>query len=238
MISINEKYLEWDSNFFNLKICRVNNNYSEFDWNLVSKELKEKLYDLAYVFSEYPISNKAEIIYCKSFDLVDVKIVYEITITNEMPVDIMCVEFNSSVHNIYEVYDLAIQSGEYSRFRIDKGFDENKFYQLYKEWVDKSIDLSIADGLIIAQIEGQIVGFVTYKAENERIVIGLIAVSGAFRGRKIGTYLVNEVINRALALKINKLQVATQLDNLLACKFYEKLNMKINSKTNIYHLWL
>ena len=127
MISLNEKYLEWDSNFFNLKICRINNDYSEFDWNLVLNELKEKEYDLAYVFSEYPISNKAEIINCKYFDLVDVKIVYEITITNVMPVDIMCVEFNSAVHNIYEVYDLAIQSGEYSRYRIDKGFEENKF---------------------------------------------------------------------------------------------------------------
>lgn len=238
MNNVIEKYLEWDSNFFDLKICRLIIAQETINWEAVCKNLRDKNYDLVYVFSDFPITNFVNSFDLRSFELVDIKITYELTLTSKMPINITCEDFNQTIHDIESIYELAFDSGEYSRFKIDSNFGNSKFKKLYKEWVDKSIDSTIADGVIVSKINEHIVGFITYKVEEGIITIGLIAINKDYRGKNIGTSLVNEVINRALNLKLKKLHVATQLNNILACKFYEKLNMNIYSKSNIYHLWL
>lgn len=48
-----------------------------------------------------------------------------------------------------ELYELAIQAGVDSRYRLDPNFDSGEFERLYKTWIDNSLNGSIADYVLV-----------------------------------------------------------------------------------------
>jgi dTDP-4-amino-4,6-dideoxy-D-galactose acyltransferase len=139
---------------------------------------------------------------------------------------------NTSSYNSNDDYNkiekLALLSGKYSRYNLDRNFINNEFSQLYKEWLANSIS---KDRIIK--------GFVTYKLElkSEQIVIGLIAVDGSEQGKGIGKELLQSIENIAISNRIKQIIVATQLQNKRAMQFYLSCGYAIKEQQQIYHLW-
>jgi len=230
------KYLNWDSNFFSLKIGQmfVNN-----DDNLIDRledALKSK-YDLIYLIGDNEFIINNEILLKYNGKLVDRKVTYIKylkLIKEEMP---FIYEYLKNELKP-ELEQLAYEAGKYSRFKLDNNFKEIYFYKMYKTWIEESIKHNIANKIFVADNKNIIKGFVTLKILDNKGVIGLIAVSPNSQGKGYGKSLLNICENTLFNNNVKQIEVSTQFENYNACSFYEKCGYKINEIKNIYHFWL
>jgi ribosomal protein S18 acetylase RimI-like enzyme len=222
------KYLDWDSSFFNKNIglLDLSNGFqcSEF----------QNDYDLIYVISRDEVN-----LDIPNFKLgySENKIVFsKKTIQNKESADVnIFSEINDSYKN--EIYDLAFESGKYSRFKLDSNFSQTEFEKLYKKWVDNSYTKEFADGVLIYKEQNFILGFVTYKVWEGYATIGLIAVCPKHQGKGIGKKLIQSVENELVNIGVAELRIPTQLQNEKACLFYKGLGYDIIEKKCIKHFW-
>jgi dTDP-4-amino-4,6-dideoxy-D-galactose acyltransferase len=134
---------------------------------------------------------------------------------------------------------LAWQSGEYSRFALDKRLPADAFRQLYSQWLRNSLNGNIARAVFtLPDTTGQELGLLTLGEKNGRADIGLLAVDKQARGQRVGKRLVAEARRWAVGAGYAELQVVTQRDNAPACGFYESCGFAISHEEHIYHLWL
>ncbi len=229
--------LSWDSDFFQLNIGKI--EIRELDDNVISqiKELAiQEGYDLIYIYSDIKQELKDQSVF-----LVDDKVTYFYDI--ESPV------LSVPEMNLLELYDasviddsiycLALQAGEYSRFKLDKKFPDASFESMYRAWIENSVSGRIADEVWVCQtnMEEKYAGLLTLKKEEEA-TIGLIAVDDTCRGQKIGSLLLSQAKKSAFEGGIKRLNVSTQYMNVAACKFYESNQFKVKEIKYIYHMWL
>lgn len=217
--------LEWDSTFFNFEIGEIENsgdikkgNYEGFD--LLYIKTNEEINILGY-----------------RLNYEENKVLFEKTITALTNMTDNIKQISESEYNINEIYDLAYESGKYSRFLKDNLFGESNFKKLYKEWVDNSITKKFADDILLYFINDKVVGFVTYKKHEDYGQIGLIAVDKRYQGKGIGRQLINKVENALYQEGIKKSRIPTQLQNKEACFFYKKIGYEIIESIPIKHYW-
>ena len=219
--------LDWDSNFFELQIaeCFIDNQ---------SVINVEKTYDLIYVFSNsdkdinlpgYSESYKEnKIVYIKDLD------------KNQLDCENI-LSFSSTNFSREQLYKLSFESGKYSRFKKDKKFSIQQFENLYKRWIDNSLDFGFSDDILVYVEEKKIIGFISYKIKNNEATIGLVAVLPNYQGKGIGKKLLQFVENELIKNDIKVLNIPTQKENLEACSFYEKRGYKVKQSIIIKHFW-
>jgi len=234
------KQLKWDSDFFGYKIAQVNNGESiEIKLPSILTFLKESDYKL--LVWKIPLENKKlfEIAINNKGILVDEKTTYTILINKNI--------INSNTPKIIEypykginkeLLNLAIESGEFSRFKIDLNFKNGEFKKLYKKWIERSVKKEIAEKVFVYILNNKIVGMITIGKKNSKGAIGLIAVNKEYRGLNIGKQLIQNAINYFNSISVTKLEVVTQGKNKQACLFYEKCNFKIKKIEYVFHFWL
>lgn len=135
---------------------------------------------------------------------------------------------------------LALQSGEYSRFRLDPRFGPSVFPRLYGLWLRNSLSRELAREVLVFAPEAgpDALGLLTLGVKHERADIGLLAVDEQARGQQIGQQMVHAARQRTAAWGLAELQVVTQLGNEPACRFYRKCGFAEDAVEHIYHLWL
>ena len=234
---MNIEKLNWDTEFFGYEIGKVTlkgfaiEQYEGF----LEKATKSKM-RLIYVFPLDRISVKT-LLDCK-IPLVDTKVTFEKAdfISFKSVNNIKSYDSNEKFDSIQK---LALLSGEYSRYRIDKKFSNNEYGRLYSEWIIRSINKEIASDVIIYKKGDLIKGFVSYKMINNiKIVVGLIAVDKTEHGQGIGKVLMQAVENIAFQQGIKKILVSTQFKNEQALRFYKSCGYKIIEQQEIFHLWI
>ncbi len=136
------------------------------------------------------------------------------------------------------LYNLAIQSGEYSRFACDPRFPQEKFRALYREWMRKCLSHELADEILVVGEAGKPSGMVTVSKKGAMGEIGLIAVDAAARGKHYGEMLVRAAQLWYLKQGLQQAQVVTQGDNLPACRLYRKCGYETQRVEYFYHFWL
>ena len=223
------KKLDWDSEFFNLKIGEVNIESNNCDF-------EDNTYDLLYVKSKKDIGlnisgfentfTDQTLIYTKDLDKNPAKIDF----TGIIP-------FDETKFSIERLYELSYVGGSFSRFNLDKRFDNEKFKKLYRTWIDNSLSGKNADELLVYHEQDELIGFVTYKVEKNIATYYLLAVDPKHRGKKIGIKLFDYVAQKMIGYNVDKLMIPTQKSNVGACYIYEKLGYKILEEKNIKHYW-
>lgn len=230
------KVKDWDSTFFGYLIGELVLDIN-ISYDMINELLENsKRFKLIYIV--LPGNMELPIRRLKNFkiELIDKKIVYKKKIDIlDMP---NCISVKSIIgQNPKDFYKLAIESGEYSRFKLDKNFINYEFHRLYYEWIRKSISGDISDEVFAFFVNNSPVGLVTMKLKNKITTIGLIAVDKNARGKGIGNKLLQQVEYFAIQNGSAIINVSTQLDNELACSFYVKNGYVKESQKNIYHLW-
>lgn len=226
--------LQWDSDFFGLRICRINIASNE-EWYMLQQEAisLRKQYDLIYVFSDQELLTDTN-----GMHLVDIKTIYAKSIDSSaiMPTAIEC--YQESVPNA-DLYRLALICGTYSRFRLDDKLPVDSYERMYRCWMERSLDGSMADVVLVHRTDTQIDGMITLKIEANVAHIGLVAVDEGAQGKGIGTMLIKSVEAYLQGnTMVRHLKVATQWANKPACHLYEKNGFVVEEKSNIYHWWL
>ena len=228
---------QWDSVFFGFLIFSAElKNVTYHDIEELVSYCKNNKIRLVYLFPKDEVSAKQ--LENASIPLVDKKIIYNKTLFHG----------NSSSDNLYfyngleqndALSKLVLSSGTYSRFKRDINFGEENFQRLYLTWLERSIKKEIADDVIVWKDTRAVVrGLITYKIKDEVLTIGLMSVDLKMQRSGVGQSLIRKMEEIALKRKIREITVATQLDNMIACKFYVKNNFSIKSIQPIYHLWI
>lgn len=229
--------LEWDSNFFGYKVAQIDSACTELQE--IKKSLlflKESKFELVYLFSSTDFG-KEMIIDEFSGIFVDKKTLYKKEKLNNFEVHEAVKPFQE-IMPTDEMYELAIQSGVYSRFKTDSNFKLDKFKQLYRLWMENSTKKLIADEVLVCKINNKIAGMVTLAKKNGFGKIGIIAVGENTRGTGIGKKLMQSTENWAISNNFDSIHVVTQGENLTACKFYESNGYKVAEVQYLYHFWL
>lgn len=228
------QYLNWDSAFFSKKIFNLTIDCS------LSKEdiafINEKKWDVVYIDLVKASADIEEYIEGLGGKLVDRKVTYTKKNTSKRLGTSNI--FHESVQILSpELEQMAYLSGKFSRFYLDEKF--RPYYRpLYYEWIKKSIHREIADDVIVVIDEnGDKVGFITLSKTSNIGKIGLIAVNENSRGRGYGIELLSIAEEWYEKNNVNFYNVVTQLDNIPACKLYEKAGYIQSNLKYIYHLW-
>lgn len=235
----NTEYLQWDSEFFNMKIGRlIINDIGNVNADTINSELfkaEAESYDLIYL--EYPFINGAASISKIDRQPIDIKITYEIALDNIKGChpDGNIKEIRTAIP---ELYVLAFASGHESRYKLDKQFKDDDFIRLYTKWIDNSIYASFADVVYGYYDNDSLIGFISLKIKNDIGIIGLFAVDEDYRGQGIGRKLMQSAIDYCAMRGATHVEVATQLNNSGACRFYERIGFKRSKAFAIHHIWL
>lgn len=238
------KILEWDSEFFGFTVARI------LPDKLQLQELEETLrcmqrekVSLAYWASNPDDGESQEAARSCGGVLADRKVTFVIDAE-----DIRTRSHSAALSAVVEEYtdllpapeleDLAIQAGIYSRFKVDPRIPANRFVDLYKLWIQNSVNKKIADTVLVIRDKGKAVGMVTVGQKGDRADIGLIAVDVSMRGRSLGLSLVRAAQEWTISKGYLVAQVVTQGENLSACRLYEKCGYHVDKVENIYHFWM
>ncbi len=229
--------LDWDSIFFDFNVGRINGSIKkEQDLQRIEVLIEEKNNKLCYYSTNKELPTFVFESKSLDFVLVDKKTTYSKIINSEL-------EINKSISTVdnkiskEKLIELAIQSGVYSRFNVDKKIGKEKFEEMYSLWMINSINHKIAKEVFIITENKEIVGFVTLGEKNKRADIGIIAVDNIFRGKGIGKTLMTSAEKWFSNSGYSSIQVVTQGDNIPACKLYESCGYKKESVELFYHIW-
>ncbi len=227
--------LDWDSDFFRFNICRIQGSIRNIeDLRAVDLKMNESKFELAYYSSVEEL--KIDNIDSLEISLVDKKTTYVKKTNNALKAHPLIHSYISDFPSS-KVINLAIQSGVYSRFNVDKKIGRDKFEELYKLWVIKSVKREIANEVIVYNHNDDIAGYLTIGEKNNRADLGMGAVDSNYRGEGIGKILFENAEKWAFDKGYEEIQIVTQGDNIPACRLYEKLGYSIDSKEYFYHIW-
>ena len=231
---MNFKRLDWDSEFFGKRIGKLSIETSfDDEWVISFLEEKKDDYDMIYIFSNHDISLLKDIQNC---NLADRKVIYTCNVKPiENQIDAISI-YDDGIPN-QELINLSIESAKYSRYKTDEHFKPDDYKRLYIRWIENSANGSFADFVLCYHLGKEIKGMITLKIDENIGTIGLIAVDTDCQGKGIGTSLINKAQQLLQERGIKTLDVATQMANEQACRFYEKQGMKMKSITYVYHWW-
>lgn len=229
--------LNWDSNFFNIKVSRINEIISDqVQLENILIELKRLGIELSYYSAPNPLDNFELPSDFYEFNLVDKKTTYLKKIEKVDIHNKLVSEYDADYPDD-KLINLAIQSGIYSRFNVDKKIGRKNYEKLYEEWIINSVNKKLAKKVLVYKEESGIIGFITLGVKNMIADIGIIAVDSDYRGQGIGKILMAAAENWFANNHYNQIQVVTQGDNLPACKLYETSGYKVTRMEYFYHLW-
>ena len=225
--------LDWDSEFFGLEIGRV--DLQTQDDVVALKQMYDELrrqYKLLYIFSKDGLNLDAI-----GAQLADEKVLYsKICENREIHPDVMLYEQSMPNDSLYR---LALVSGGFSRFKLDKRFPSDSYERLYKRWIENACPREGSNKQIFAYVpEGIAQGMITVDYKGDSAQIGLVAVDSEYQHQGVGTKIMSTLEAALYHEGVMTIDVATQKANKDACRWYEKNGFKVKSVTPIYHWWL
>lgn len=230
-------FLDWDTDYFGVSSARVNLN------GPVDKEGQDKIIDFCKEYDFVTIVNSNNIKENNywigrrtSAFLVDVNIQF----LKELKDKSSDQDYKSYVVNNYsgnaQIVDIARESFLYSRFFNDSKLPDLKANNIYLHWTKSAFEQE-NKYFVISEREGQITGYILFSLNKDEGIIELIAVKGKYQGLGVGKNLIDGMNSFLINKGINRIKVGTQVNNVLASRFYGKMGFKYVSCGSVYHLW-
>ena len=122
-----------------------------------------------------------------------------------------------------------------TRFYYDRHIGRESADAFYQTWLSNSLR-GFADGVLVAEDERGLTGYLTWKLEEERCVIGLIGTAKPARGRGIGRLLLTSLGERLPPG--TTISALTQARNIPALRFYQRSGFQPCTAEFFFHKWL
>ncbi|MCX6171835.1 MAG: GNAT family N-acetyltransferase [Flavobacterium sp.] len=222
--------LDWDSKFFGFPVGDL---YIEKDSSNTSV-INSNDFTFFQVRCEFSVDILSE---THSLSYFETKIIFNKILNKLNNLENLIIDFDDFPIAENSLFELAYESGKYSRYKQDVNILEDRFKKLYQFWIKNSFNKTFADKIFYFKENENIIGFVTLKINNDTAKIGLIAVSPNYQGKGIGKKLIAKTENYCFENNVKTLQIPTQMENLTACNFYKKMGYEISEKINIKHFW-
>ena len=215
--------LPWDSDFFGLRIGRLNVSQS-------TKSPSLKDFDLVYAFVE-----KGMLLPSFNSDVCVTKMPHRVDLRKRVVSQLKFPEWVEISEEFNEdIVRIALLSGWKSRFFLDEKL-KGKAPVMYREWAKKYFN---GQGrTFVIKEEGVAVGMINCLLKIGRLDIGLFAVAEEARGRGYGRNLLSAVEFFAHECRVDEISVSTQLENIPAMSLYQEMGYKIFETQQVYHIW-
>jgi len=236
--------LEWDSDFFNLSVGKIDISPMEKieDLSKLKKLILKSKYDLLYIFSDisqYPL--------LEFKGISPIHADTHVYLRMDMPSEIEPIEYklltvdNISLMNIKveDLYEISDQIAPVSRFYNDPGIKKKKVIELYRRFIQNSLNGSFGKGLITERNpENKVISLISIDSID---TIGreiLIGVNRSYRGKHSGERIFTKSLNYWKDRGIKEIETVVSVRNLKSLDFHLKLGFKIYKIRNVYHLWI
>lgn len=128
---------------------------------------------------------------------------------------------------------VARTSFSYSRFHRDPNVPDEKANEVKARWAGNFFHGKRGDHMVVAEVDGKVIGFLQLLERGENLVIDLIAVHESARRKGAAAAMT------AFALKELKgftgILVGTQAVNVPATRFYENMGFRFTGAVYVYH---
>ncbi len=224
--------VNWDSDFFGFNVGKT--LIEESSLTSILEDFVNQPFELLYLFSNNSLKIKND--QNLKIKLVDIKTTFLKKIDKKIKPQPLINEYTDKKLT-KELYSLAIQSGEYSRFNVDENISKDKYEKLYKLWVEKIIHREGNETIVVHKKNDIIKGFLALGNKEERADLTMGSVDNEMRGKGIGKQLFLEAERLAYKKGFKQIQIVTQGMNEPACNLYKKLGYNIDKVDFVYHIW-
>lgn len=149
------------------------------------------------------------------------------------------VPMNISIHRELEKNERIIEIAEFhfSKFTEDPELAKRGGQHVYQQWLINAFEKTGKYFALSKDENGIIDGFLLYSYFDTACVVELIAVARNSIQGGIGTKLFKATELEALNHGCVEVKVGTQMRNMVAINFYQKLGCKQVGCNQVYHLW-
>ena len=241
-------FLEWDSNFFNRAIAKIDiGENEEVDFNQTIEGCKNQGYKLLYVFVDSRnIAMKAKAVALWG-TAINEKIILEKT-------DFVGESAEGKLNDKYSVanaatiskgsdfYDrilaLTIKAGAFSRFRLDPKLDTQKFVDMYTIWVNMLINDKDYRVIVVKNNQDCVIGFLSYKTIEKGYKIDFMSIDESYKQMGIGKALLQKMYEEVIKGEFKYIVTEIHSANTGAFKFFISNDYTVTEAFEIYHLHL
>ena len=170
--------------------------------------------------------------------MADVKLTYELDMVfpiNRPHMQSLAVSYCQATICSPALYELAQQSSQYSRFRLDQLISDDACDELYAKWLQQCL---LYGKVWTAERGGETVGLLAMNSRYGRASIELLSVNPAARQQGIGRGLLYLAWHQARCQYESVLQVATQEANQQAQQLYQRFGFQLVNREHMFHVWL
>jgi GNAT superfamily N-acetyltransferase len=133
----------------------------------------------------------------------------------------------------------AAFAGYIGHYHADARLERDACDAVYASWAERSVlDAAVADEVLIAEVDGTIVGFLTLRRNSaEQAEVVLNAVTPSAQGRGIYRSLVVRALRWAHDAGADEVIVSTQLQNVAAQKVWVRVGFEPAYGVLTFHRW-
>ena len=141
-----------------------------------------------------------------------------------------------------ELYQIAVNSFDgYGHYSADEKITSTQCKEIYGDWIIRSYDNKVANNIIVAEINGEIAGFLSHKLQEDRCryaVAGIGAIMPKYRNRGIYRAITISGINWAIEKQCKWVEHSVLLTNPPVMRLFSKLGFKPANSAITFHKWL
>jgi dTDP-4-amino-4,6-dideoxy-D-galactose acyltransferase len=231
--------LDWDTNFFGFPIARVNGSQlnSTISENIL-RWCAENNIRCLYFLADADHPQTVRLAELHGFYLTDIRMELErrlegISLPNETATGIR-LAVGEDLPALLAIAGSAYQD---SRFYHDGHFSGRQCDQLYRAWIENSLN-GFAQVVLVLGNPGNPMGFITCNtSENSIGSISLLGVSSTSRGQGVGQKLIDASLAWFKKIGMLSVEVVTQGRNIAAQRLYQRNGFITKEMKLWYHKW-
>jgi dTDP-4-amino-4,6-dideoxy-D-galactose acyltransferase len=220
--------LDWDSEFWGVRIGRVTEDAPDFD-AVDAWASEHKVACLYFLCRDEPgAAVRAEE---AGFRLTDVRVELGRSAADE-PSSVRPARSEDEA----PLRGMARANHRITRFYADPNFPDERCDDLYETWIARSLE-GWADAVLVAESEGRPAGYVSLHDRDGTGSIGLIGVDPDSRGRQLGRDLVLGAVRWCAERGLADVTVVTQGRNVPALRTFESCGFRTTDVGLWFHKW-
>lgn len=241
-MDIQEFHSALDTERFGFKIAKVNEFLCPIS-DLLG-ELQSKNYKLVLSkvnANDITLINKLE---QYGFELKDIQVTYKFDLDRIIPIipSAEVIIRNAEIRDKEKLIEIALNSFMgYGHYSADKKLESKKCQEIYCDWIVRSFDKKVADNILVAEINGNVAGFLShkiYEKETKYAAGGIGAVSPDYRSKNVFKEITVAGIHWARENNCKWVEHNVLITNYPVNRSFGNLGFKISNSFITFHKWL
>jgi len=236
------KKLEWNSTFFGFNVAYLSCMHLTDNIILkINKYVQEENIHLIEYLCNCHDRRSVEVAEKTGFHFTDIRLTFKKVIRDKAEVfDPGGFSFGKASEE--DIPTLREKIGDHfykdSRYFFDGNFDIQKTNEFFQVWIEKAVMGTYDDECWCLYDSGEPVAYCTLRYDESQCAhIGLFGVDRKYRGRGLGSRMLDSVNNLLVGANIPLLHVVTQGRNYAAQRLYQSAGFRTESTQLWYHKW-